>query len=509
MALAVSLAVPSLVMAHCGHCGRCGSKEPPVLMQIGVTPSQARRLLPIFENAMRLRADHYRKMAELMPAMLETYEAFRAEDERNQGFSKEVEQATARLHHQEIQLADRLGQELLKLEEEVKKVLSDRQLRALAQPHRPGPGNNPHAMVGNIAGGNMTAVATAVDSQAAETVKKMREIGQYRHPRATQIGDRLLKADLLDELHFVAVARPSKDVLKAVRTIKEGTRKFPRPKYDALQRERGRLGGEISAWNLVNGLHLNKGQAVTIARCAQAAAALREHFRKGPAVEGICGEEKLAAQLAVAPAVVEDLYRFERKVIDVLSDTQVQVIRDFKPCLLPPKDLDNPVRVGQANDNTALTRFLTQAGNLPSAQHAAAVDRWLSCEEKHHGKYDDDYRAHRRQLLLGTLDQVAQMDETELAVHVKDLAERAQPVDVQTELRFELEGIFSSRQLPGPIAKSMLFDRHMVKVLATRADQLSRPVKLAKRDLTKGPQAENCDNSKCALPGRKNGKPTR
>jgi len=486
---------PSSVMAHCGCCGRGEKGKEPLLMRIGLTPKQATQLLPIFEKAMLLRAEHYLQIAELTPKMLETYARFRAEDALGQGFSKEVRGDTARLHVQEIRLGDQFGRDILKLEAQVEAILTERQLKALTPSQRDRPGSNPRAIIGHVAGGNMAALGAAIDPEVADAARKMREIDQYRHPRATQLGRQLLDPKVSEQIYFLAHAKPSEEVFDALRTIKNGTRRFPRRQHDELNKQLGPIRGEISAWNLVNGLHLGKEQAVTIARCAQQASILREQFRHGPLGPRAKPPQKLAAKMAVAPAVVENLYQLERMVVDTLSNTQVQVIRDFKPCLLPPKNLENPVQVGQANDNSALTAFLKKARTLPPSRHPTAVDRWLAGEEKHCGKYDDDYRAHRRQVLLTTLDQAGEMNDADFAASLNDLADRARPVDVRTELRYKIDGIFSDRHIPGVIAKAMLFDKHMVRVLTIRAEQLSRPIKVVKRDLSKSPRAEHTDKS--------------
>ena len=515
-AMVITLATPCSVTAKCGCCQAC--RKQALVAQIQLTRAQARRLVPIFENAVKLQADHYQTMAELMPRMLETYTAFRDEDALNQGFSSEVEQATSRLHSLEVKAHDTLGSEMLKLEERVKAILSGAQLQVLAAGPQSPTMVRPETLIGQVAVGNMKALAAAVDPEIARTVRELADVAAYRHPRPTQIGRQLLDPGLAESLYPLARIGPSNSALAAIRILRQGTRECPRERYDAYKAELGRLHGEISAWNLVNGLHLNKDQAVAIAQCAYAAAGLREQFKcgvlpgpnPGPGdYSRLSDQDKVAIQMAAAPAVVEQLYRLERNIMNVLSDTQVRVILDFQPCLLPPRNLSNPVLVGQAKENTAVSGFLARTRRLPRARQAAAVGHWLEHEERHNGKYDDEYRAHRRRLLLDTVAEAAQMNETEFEMHRNELAQRAQPADVKEELQYQLGHALAARHMPGRVAKALLFDPHMPLLLETRARQLSKPLKTARRDLKTGPQADNCDRGKCALPGRKNGKSTR
>ncbi len=497
----------ALAGASPAHADRfCNPNQFPLLVRIGATPDQAQALVPIFEEAIRLRLEYHRTMSELLPQMVETYQVFRDEDAIGQGFKKKTERTTGQLHGKEVQLHDAFSRSMLGLEQRVRSVLNTEQLYVLTALPHDDPCGRAQAAMSHVTGGRMTALGAAVDPGIADTVERMHEVSQYRHPRPTRIGDRLLHPDVAEQVYYFAGETPSNEVAMAVQTLRQVA--HPQSTYQAYERERGRLGGEISAWNLVNGLHLDKNQATAILQCAYQGEVLRKQFEHAAVTRFDHGPDKVRYQLAMAPAVVESLYQLERRVVDVMSDGQVQVVQEFNPCLLPPKNLSDPVRAGQTKDNTAMSRFFARVRSLPSDERTAAVDRWMVREERQFGKYDAAYLADRRAQLLDALDKTAEMDDTHFAVHQKGLAERLQPVDVRTELRYDLEGLLTSRRIPGRIAQTMLFDQHMTRVLAMRAEQLTRQAEIDRRHAKHEYRADNCDNGKCALTGRRYGKLT-
>jgi hypothetical protein len=56
---------------------------------------------------------------------------------------------------------------------------------------------------------------------------------------------------------------------------------------------------------------------------------------------------------------------YARKVCEILTDAQKEVISTFKPCLLPPKSQTNPVLVGQSEEKDDAVRLLRRVRELP------------------------------------------------------------------------------------------------------------------------------------------------
>jgi len=46
----------------------------------------------------------------------------------------------------------------------------------------------------------------------------------------------------------------------------------------------------------------------------------------------------------------DKIAKLEEEVEGILSSAQFSIVEDFKPCLILPKSLQDPLRVGQAND---------------------------------------------------------------------------------------------------------------------------------------------------------------
>lgn len=71
-----------------------------------------------------------------------------------------------------------------------------------------------------------------------------------------------------------------------------------------------------------------------------------------------------------------------RKVADVLTDNQKEVVGKFSCCLIPPKSLSDPVRVGQADVAEWQVKLLEDARKCPDGWWPVARKRTLAALEK-------------------------------------------------------------------------------------------------------------------------------
>lgn len=161
------------------------------------------------------------------------------------------------------------------------------------------------------------------------------------------------------------------------------------------------LAREIGILNLVNGLNLTAEQMRAILQLAREVRDLRSGIvtRHAEAIRAFrdalaelrakvlttearippCCEEKVqAAEKEIRQIRYEyhqRLRELDRKLREVLTAAQKRVIRDFNPCLIPPKDLKDPVRVGQAGGPHAeIAMHLEHLRNLPSKAYASIID---------------------------------------------------------------------------------------------------------------------------------------
>lgn len=158
---------------------------------------------------------------------------------------------------------------------------------------------------------------------------------------------------------------------------------------------------EISLLNLLRGLYLSKDQVHTLMGMAQKLQTMRQELlgrieadRAGvlatfaglrDALYEAPGHEKAAQDKASAlddrfkegkGAIDDETWHLEQEAETVLTAAQRSVIEGFQPCLIPPKDLKNPVRVGQASADAGML------GKIADLIHAAPADLWQERGER-------------------------------------------------------------------------------------------------------------------------------
>lgn len=165
-----------------------------------------------------------------------------------------------------------------------------------------------------------------------------------------------------------------------------------------LEREVSILRADINMLNLINGLHLSSEQVEQLTRLARAAGSYQVERPTEIDIEAFKGlvrsletmkrlllngrdiplpmlahALKLAqrANLLSNPAPQPTgLREVAQQVLSILTEEQKQVLADYKPCLIPPKNLKDPVRVGQAPSNSGYIKALERIRQIPSAVYA-------------------------------------------------------------------------------------------------------------------------------------------
>lgn len=255
-----------------------------------------------------------------------------------------------------------------------------------------------------------------------------------------------------------------------------------------------RLRGEINNWNLINGLHLTRDQIDRIVALYAAAVP-----------NGRAGQTSGQRATGVPRFLLTSL---ERSVEQVMNPGQRQVVAEYAACLIPPKNLKDPVRVGQASDRSHHERWLERARKTSGPRLVALVDRALHAEAKHLGDLSPAERQKRKALLLKTARQVAKMSDADFELNKAELAESIAPPNRKNELQGEIAVLQRQRGLPGRVAGFML-KPDFIEQLRQRGQQLAAGVvQQEQTDLAKGPQAENCEKG-CAIDGKDGKKPKR
>ena len=453
------------------------------LAQMQLSRAQIRRLIPLVEQAAEMYLESYQQQAELMPEMIEAYTAYAQEDRRNQGFSQEVDRRTGQLHHREIMLRENQARRLIELEQEAARVLNSSQ-RAIAESYRPG--RQPSFAADNRRGGRRGHRQLSADQQRLSSARdELRQIHRHRRPRAGNLGRYLLQPAAFTTLYQIAGQQPSSTVRYALEVYQKGTSDCPREEYEQQRAQLRELHGEINNWNLINGLHMSQAQISRIVGLYESA--VPSKFLTGDEQSGRPGERMFLA--------------LERSVEDILNPGQIQVLAEYKPCLRPPKNLRDPVRIGQANDNSGHEKWLSKARTLSGKRLNRVVERCLEREEKHLGQMTSAERGQRRSLLKRTARQAARLSDTDFELSKSELAERIAPPDREQDLNQTINILTRQLNRPGRIA-NMLLKPDFIAQLRERGQQLATGVIPESANLAAEPQAENCDQS-CAINPKK------
>lgn len=222
---------------------------------------------------------------------------------------------------------------------------------------------------------------------------------------------------------------------------------------------------EISLLNLLRGLYLSKDQVQKIADLARKAQALRESatapFLKdkerilktfaglrdslylSPGEEKETQEQagKLDHEMKEAMGTVHDqISGMEKDVDGILTDAQACIIDDFKPCLIPPKDLRNPVRVGQANDAPgALGKAADLIYSAPDAlwkkRGAGLLDKMAVRLEEESGAMSETFKGDVRRRLAEIAARIRGTSDVDYAVKRGDLANEFLLIDSRKALK--------------------------------------------------------------------------
>lgn len=279
---------------------------------------------------------------------------------------------------------------------------------------------------------------------------------------------------------------------------------------------------DINRLNLLNGLHLTRAQLQELARLGNSAPAAPP-----PPLDGAALVDGLRRACAAAAAghgpdprtlrtLERELPRLEQRragigpgprpdgapALGVLTAAQQHVLADYQPCLIPPRDLKDPVRVGQAGSDERGLEILRRVRQIPAPRYAgqrdAAAERTLSEIEKHQGAFPPEERARRLAELQSLFDEVRAMDDVTFALRAAELSSRMESFAYAEQLKAVARGAGGEERLERK-ASQFLADARFAglasEVLARReARGLPDPVDLA----TIHP-AEACRDGRCAV----------
>ena len=216
---------------------------------------------------------------------------------------------------------------------------------------------------------------------------------------------------------------------------------------------------EISLLNLLRGLYLSEDQITQICEIAVEAdnavkstaspilrdkevivatfADLRNRLFMAPGQETQSQQkaQQINDRLKEAQEKVrEHLAKLETRVARVMSSAQLEIIEGFVPCLIPPRDLKNPVRVGQAGAAEG------PLGRMTELIYATPEDVWNERKmmllgkvvekiEEESGKLSDSMRSDLLNRLSATAKKIRAIDQVDFALKKGDLADELLLID--------------------------------------------------------------------------------
>jgi hypothetical protein len=247
------------------------------------------------------------------------------------------------------------------------------------------------------------------------------------------------------------------------------------PEMEAKRQKIESLFQDISTVNLLNGLRLTREQAQQVLALAREAQQVRQGL-KGNGLEAYekalaDAEDSYAAFKAAAmkgepptgpvsnragaveqrmkdlrdrysAEVEKRLKDLEARLQNVLTEGQKEVVAGFKPCLIPPQNLRDPVRAGQAASDKPV-QILSRMRSIPAAEWNSHKDdiaaRHVEMTEKHKYKMlSDQERAAERSRFIALVEQVRALKDTDFELEKTKLAEALQPSDKRDALMEEL-----------------------------------------------------------------------
>jgi hypothetical protein len=445
-----------------------------VIARLNLNDQQVRQLLALAAEAAKLHVEAYQTEARLQPEMLKVFAEFAREDSLDQGFSPPVEQHTARLIHESKTTDERITARLIDLEKQAKAILTPQQqllIQESALPKKPprkakaaaAPDQRPELLRGRAARRAAAAQQAGERDPLVLARRAMESLHRQIHPELGPIGQNLLHPVAAVALCQKLGTVENQDVREAAEIFDHGTTDYPMSKCIADKAKLAVIRAEISNWNLINGLHLNGrqiGQIVALYGAAQIETAPLSQ----PAIKKPRRDTERQRETRV---------QLEHAVEQVLNPGQQQVLSEFKPCLIPPKNLKDPVRVGQANDHSQQENWLSRARRMPEPQLRRSIDNVLTAEAKHFGELNEKDRAARVALLIDVAQEAAKMTDVEFEINKAELAEKITPPDRIMQLKERIAAISRERSLPSTISQFML-NPGFIDQLRTRGQQLAK-----------------------------------
>lgn len=255
---------------------------------------------------------------------------------------------------------------------------------------------------------------------------------------------------------------------------------------------------EITLLNLINGLNLTDSQSKELLKYADEAKVIKDSAKgEYDSMNGELKEaftalrdnlydknlrpqhdiERRAAEInhrlkEKREGVIKQIKDIEEKVKSILTPGQVEIVQNFKPCLIPPKDLKNPERAGQAFDSSPAEKLLERIRSIPEARYATVrnriTDKYIKKIELHTGKMSEQEKEVKGAIFLETVKSARAMSDEDFALNKRELALQISPDAEKDTLKKRIETEKSRKDI-GKIGR-LLLDEKVITILEKRLE---------------------------------------
>jgi hypothetical protein len=272
----------------------------------------------------------------------------------------------------------------------------------------------------------------------------------------------------------------------------------PYPRSEAVKKVH-ELRQDISTINLLNGLNLSRKQmkqVLSLARLAEEArqyaasqmkevlpeaeeafSALREEIVKGSPAQGylpkrakLINNRLKDLHQDIQADMSNRMQQIEGRLREVLTAGQIPIVSEFKPCLIPPDELGEPARAGQADPSSKLITKLRRLRELPDwaweNRKEFIVERVVERIAKHFRLTDEEMDAEYARLLK-LFERARALSEIDFEVEKLTLANAIKPRDRIDELQKEIEWRLPHHRKQPKLTRFLLNDR-IIPILQDR-----------------------------------------
>jgi hypothetical protein len=157
----------------------------------------------------------------------------------------------------------------------------------------------------------------------------------------------------------------------------------------------------------------------------------------------------------------------------ILSEGQLQIVETFRPCLVPPKDLKDPVRAGQAAGDRGV-RMLAHLRRVPEpvwrARKSLIAERYVS--RLGHGRVeitDAEARAAEKSRFIATIEKARALSDVAFEMEKETLAASMNP-NARLEELIERSRVVRPKDRPRNLsaASRWLLHARIVPILEAR-----------------------------------------